>query len=349
MKRNILKLIIIMCVAGVFAFSLSFLPDIAHVKDTHAGSDLGVSSDFAKTTQKYVDSFIKSLKTAFLKVTDTSGISVSDLESEKSTLEVHFLDVGQGDCVLILAPTKAALIDAGLYTYGESITEYIDKQLEIKNLNKLDYVFLTHPDADHVGGFSTIFATNDFEIGEIYECGFERTDSETMYYVEKAMKENGLTPKESSLSDTYSLGDNATISVVGPVTEYEECNDNSLVLRLDHGENSYLFTGDAENMSENDMIYAGCNLDADVLKVAHHGSNTSTSEQFVAVVSPDYAIISVGEGNDYFHPHAGPLNILRHSGVHLFRTDEQGTIISTSDGNNIIFNTPPSEDWSTGN
>ena len=128
----------------------------------------------------------------------------------------------------------------------------------------------------------------------------------------------------------------------------DNANDYSVGILLEHGENRFLFTGDAEEDSERDMLESGLGLSADVFKAAHHGSRTANTEEFLEAVDPEYVVISCGEGNSYGHPHAEVLNRLRAMGVQVFRTDEEGTIVASSDGSSITFNVPPSESWQAG-
>ena len=125
-------------------------------------------------------------------------------------------------------------------------------------------------------------------------------------------------------------------------------NDYSIGVRVQFGENSFLFTGDAEEHSEEDMVSSGENLKADVYKAAHHGSRTANTEDFLKAVDPQYVVISCGEGNTYGHPHAEVLNRLREMGIQIFRTDDQGTIVAVSDGQTIVFNASPSDNWTPG-
>ena len=136
--------------------------------------------------------------------------------------------------------------------------------------------------------------------------------------------------------------------MLAPVQSYDDNNNNSIVLRLDYGDNSFLFTGDAESQAEADILASGADVEADVLKVGHHGSSTSTSDEFLAAVSPEYAVISCGEGNSYGHPHAETLNKLRQNGITVYRTDEQGTIVAESDGREITWSSSPSDTWQSG-
>ena len=147
----------------------------------------------------------------------------------------------------------------------------------------------------------------------------------------------------------YALGE-AQVTVVCPVKDDygSNANDYSVGVRVQFGENSFLFTGDGEEHSEEDMVESGEVLQADVYKAAHHGSRTASTEKFLQAVQPSYAVISCGEGNTYGHPHAEVLNRFREMGIQIFRTDDQGTVVAVSDGQNITFNMSPSDNWTPG-
>lgn len=266
---------------------------------------------------------------------------------ENGSLEVHFIDVGQGSCTLIVyydvtgEPTDAMLIDSGYYQYGTKVQNYIQKL----GIDTLDYVVGTHPDSDHIGAMDVIITK--FDCGTILLPEYQRDDIGAWYYMKQAMEQKYYTYSIPTVGDTYTLG-GAFFTVLSPSKLYEECNDNSIVIKLEYGDTSFLFPGDAEEFAETDIVNAGYDLSCDVYQVSHHGSNTSTSQVFLDAVSPMYAVISCAENNDYFHPHGAVLNRLRDANVQLFRTDEQGSIICTSDGTNLIWNCSPSTTWQAG-
>lgn len=264
------------------------------------------------------------------------GQTVSD------DLQVHFLDVGQGDATLIICGEDAMLIDAGGNSEGTRVQAY----LESRHISGLTYLVGTHPDADHIGGLDVVLTK--FDCDYIFMPEFEK-ETKTYEDVIAAAKYKNKKITHPRAGETYPLGD-AEFTILGPLKPYaSNANDASVCLRLEHGENVFLFTGDAEEKAEADMLAAGEDLKADVYKVAHHGSRTATTEPFFEAVSPEYAVISCGEDNSYGHPHAEVLNRLRAAGVKLFRTDEQGTIVVDSDGRNLTFNCSPSESWQAGN
>lgn len=255
-------------------------------------------------------------------------------------MEVHFMDVGQGDATLITCGGHAMLIDTGDDTKGTAIQNYLQKQ----KITKLDYLVLTHPDADHIGGAPVIITK--FDIGNVFVSNFEK-DNKTYQKLIQSLDDKrikALTPKVNS---TYTLG-TAGITILAPSGTYDNPNDASIALLLKNGSRSFLFTGDAGEDAEKDILKTGIDISADVYKVGHHGSKYSTSKDFFEAVDPFYAVISCGEGNSYGHPHAETLNTLRTSGVLVYRTDEAGTIVASTDGKSISFNVPASDSWKAG-
>ena len=255
-------------------------------------------------------------------------------------MEVHFLDVGQGDATLITCDGHAMLIDAGDDTKGTAIQNYLKKQ----KIKSLDYLILTHPDTDHIGGAPVIITK--FEIAKVFVSNFEK-DSNSYRKLIQALDDKSLKGLTPTVNSKYKLG-TAEFTILAPNDTYDAPNDSSIALLLKNGKNSFLFTGDAEATAEMDILANGIDISADVYKVGHHGSRSSTSQRFFKAVKPDYAVISCGEGTSYGHPHAETLNTLRTNGVAVYRTDEDGTIIATSDGKTISFNVPASETWKAG-
>ena len=278
----------------------------------------------------------------------TAGTQAEDISAaasgvfrDGSTLEVHYLDVGQGDATLIVCGDGAMLIDAGNNSWGDDVRDY----LEYQGVEDLDYVIGTHPDADHIGGLDVVMEA--FDCGTVIMPDYEK-ETKTYEEVIDVMNQKGLELTLPQVGTVYELGE-AAFTIVAPQGDYgDNANDYSVGILLEHGENRFLFTGDAEEDSEADMLNSGMDLSADVFKAAHHGSRTANTEAFLERVDPGYVVISCGEGNSYGHPHAEVLNRLREMGIKVFRTDEEGTITATSDGSSITFNVPPSESWKAG-
>lgn len=257
-----------------------------------------------------------------------------------SEMAVHFIDVGQGDATLIICDDEAMLIDAGDNNQGTKIQNYLQKQ----GVKSLKYVIATHPDADHIGGMDVVLYK--FNCDTIVMTDEEK-DSNTYRDVIDTMKGKGYKNTKPVVGNTYTLGD-AEFTIVGPKRITDDSNNNSVAILLKHGENEFLFTGDAEETQEADIVKSGISLDVDVYKVGHHGSKTSSSTELLNLATPTYAVISCGEGNSYGHPHAETLNNLRSNKVKVFRTDEQGSIVATSNGTEIKWNCSPSETWQAG-
>lgn len=271
-----------------------------------------------------------------------STISVSENASEEKTeMSVHFLDVGQGDATLVVNGDHAMLIDAGVDDCGTKLQLYLEKQ----GVKYLDYLILTHTDADHIGAADVI--VTKFQIGTVLMGDYPKNTA-TYRDTLSALKEKDLSYVFPSASNTYMLGD-AAITFIGPGKEYDNANDTSLCFILQKGNITFLFTGDASAEVEKNMIDAGWDLHAEVYHVAHHGSRYSSSEAFIEKIFPLYAVISCGANNEYGHPHAQTLNTLRKYGVELFRTDEQGVIIVTTSGSELEWNCAPSNTWIPGN
>lgn len=259
---------------------------------------------------------------------------------DPQTMEVHFLDVAQGDSTLVICDGHAMLIDAGDDTKGTAIQNYLKKQ----KIKSLDYLILTHPDADHIGGAPVVITK--FDISKVFVSNFEK-DNKTYQKLIQSLDDKRLKALTPAVKSTYSLG-SAEFTILAPSDTYDTPNDSSIALLLKNGKNTFLFTGDAEADAEKDILSTGIDISADVYQVGHHGSKSSTSRKFLRTVDPAYAVISCGEGNSYGHPHAETLNTLRIYGVAVYRTDEEGTIIATSDGKTITFNVPASETWKAG-
>lgn len=256
---------------------------------------------------------------------DSVSGSVSDnLEG----MEVHFLNVGQADCSLIkFSDGSNVLIDAGNNADGSYITEYLQNE----DVKKLDVVVGTHPHEDHIGSLDTVI--KNFDVGAVYMPDDIAT-TKTFEDVIDAIDEKGLSITEPVMGDTFNVG-GGTFKILGPQKKYSDHNNNSIVLKLTYGDVSFMFTGDAEAEAESDILSKGYDLKADVLKVGHHGSSTSTSDAWLTAVSPSYAVIQSETGNDYGHPHKETIEKLNNAKIQIFRNDTMGEIVMKSDGKNI--------------
>ncbi|WP_019227482.1 ComEC/Rec2 family competence protein [Sedimentibacter sp. B4] len=289
-------------------------------------------------------------------VSNTSQ-DTTNTSDNNSGLIVYFLDVGQADCTLIQLPNgEEVLIDAGNYGDGS----YIKNYLENLNVDDIEYFILTHPHEDHIGSAKEII--NNFTVKKIYMPDVLASSNlyeSTMLAIENKDIETIFAKPGLKIIDSPDL----KLELLSPKSMYySELNEYSAVARLEYDNTSFLFTGDAESVSELEMLGGGFNLDSDVLKVGHHGGRTSSSIDFLKAVTPEYSIISCGEDNSYGHPHIETLNRLSDIGSEIYRTDELGTIVAVSNGKDIsitsdevmeiplapleILNTPPVPDSS---
>ncbi|GAA0123025.1 MULTISPECIES: ComEC/Rec2 family competence protein [Clostridium] len=247
-------------------------------------------------------------------------------------LMVHFIDVGQADSILIEQGNSTMLIDAGNNDDGKIIKDYLKK----RNITKIDYLVGTHPHEDHIGAMDDIIY--EFEIGKIFMPKKTAT-TKTYRDVVTAANKKSLKFTAPKVGESFNMGE-AVFTILAPIKDYEDANNSSIVLKMKYGNNTFLFTGDAESSSEQDILNSKNDLSADLLKLGHHGSRTSSSDKFLDAVKPKYGIISCEKNNDYGHPHVETVKKMRERNIKLYRTDEQGTIVATSDGNEITFNKP---------
>lgn len=243
--------------------------------------------------------------------------------STTSNLEIYYFDVGQADSIFLNNNGYTMLIDAGNNSDGENIVKFLKE----KNISDIDVVLGTHPHEDHIGGLDDIIKS--FEIGKIYMPDAIST-SKTFSDVLDVIEEKEYSVNIPIVDEVFNLND-MKFKVIYTGTDEDDLNDYSIVLRVDFGSTSYLFTGDISSSVEKDLLDKDINVD--VLKVAHHGSNYSSSEKFLNIVNPKYAIISVGYNNKYDHPSSEILERLKNSNV--YRTDKDGTIKIDSDGKSI--------------
>jgi competence protein ComEC len=278
--------------------------------------------------------FVLSGCTSDIQSTSTNIPNEKEKVVVSGKLKVHFIDVGQADSILIEQDSKYMLIDAGNNADGKLVKNYLIEQ----GVKTLEYVIGTHPHEDHIGGLD--YVINDFNINKIYLPKATST-TKTFQDVVVAIKNKGMKASIPKPGETFNLG-LAKCTILAPnSSEYSSLNNNSVVIKLEFGSNSFLFTGDAEDISEKEILAKGFNVKADLLKVGHHGSRTSTTNEFLSKVNPKYAVISCAAENDYGHPHKETISKLKSKNIPIYRTDELGTIIATSDGKTITFNKKP--------
>lgn len=272
---------------------------------------------------------IKDIKNNVASVSNVTNNSENVKLQDNVNLEVYFLDVGQADSILIKLEDEYMLIDAGNNEDGVKLVNYFN-ELGIKEFK---YVFGTHPHEDHIGGMDDII--NNFKIDNYYMPD-KITTTKTFEDVLDALINNNLQYTILEKGDEFNLS-SANFKVIYAGDETNDINDSSIVLKLTYGNNSFLLTGDATSNVEKTLL--NDNIKSDVLKVAHHGSNYSSTDEFLDVVSPKYAVISVGKNNSYNHPSNSTLKKLNDRNIKLYRTDLDGTIKFTSDGENITITT----------
>lgn len=260
-----------------------------------------------------------------------SNVNPSDIP-ENSNFEVHFIDVGQADSALIECDGETMMIDGGNVADSNVVAAYLKKE----DVTELNYVVCSHAYEDHVGGLSGALSVTKAD--NIYA---PKTETNTKAYknFKKKAEEQNVEIKHPNVGDEIQLG-SSTVEFLGPVDENgKDLNSTSIVLKITYGNTSFLFTGDAESDEEEEILNSGADLKSTVLKVGHHGSRTSTSYPFLREVMPQYAVISVEKGNSYGHPNEETLSKLSDAGVEVYRTDESGDIVMTSDGNSISITT----------
>ncbi|MDR2700769.1 MAG: MBL fold metallo-hydrolase [Nitrososphaerota archaeon] len=245
------------------------------------------------------------------------------------TLQVVFLDVGQADCVLLKTDNYAMLIDAGNVGQDKLVLNYLIDY----GVTTLDYLVATHPHADHIGSMASVVKAMD-RIGMVMMPDKSHTIKAFENLI-NAIEEKDIPVNIPHPGDVFTLG-NANVQVIAPNSAvYNDLNDYSIVLRVEFGNTVFLFTGDADTKSENEQLTNGLTLKADVLKVGHHGSRTSSIQKYLNAVAPSYAVISCGADNTYGHPHKEAMTRLTGTGAAIYRTDEHGTIIFVTDGETI--------------
>lgn len=261
---------------------------------------------------------------------DFFGVFPKDLR-----LEVHFIDVGQGDSTLVISPGgKTLLIDAGNNDKGDEVTAYL-RSLDI---DRIDILIGTHPDADHIGGIDTVI--DSFSVGHFY-MPMKYHETKTFRDVLLAAERKGLPIEPVYAGDRFFFDPDIETLFLNPIKgkHYENNNSYSAVVFLRYRQSEFLFMGDADTENEADILRS-YPLKADILKLGHHGSSTSSSESFLTRIDPVAVVVSAGYKNKYGHPHKAVLDRLQKKNLPLYRTDEQGDIIIRTDGMTITANRP---------
>lgn len=265
------------------------------------------------------------------------GIGLTETGSETrqpvtldEEMQLHVIDVGQGDSTLIMSKDGIVLVDAGPGSAEDSLVEY----LKDVGITTIDYAIFTHPDEDHIGGADVVI--NNFEVKNVIMPNATKT-TKTFEKMIEAIEQSNANVIEATSGASYTLGDIAFRILAPNKASYDATNNYSVVVKLTYGNNTFMLTGDAESESESEILakYPASELRADFLKVGHHGSSTSTSTAFLTAVSPSIASISCGEDNKYNHPHRETIEKLQGANIKVYRTDLLSTIVFVCDGNTI--------------
>ena len=344
MKRIILVFVIISLVLSGCAASASSALSYANTT-TSAGAvsvtnAISVSQNdeiFEKNVETTTKVITSSHENTVITTKETANLSneiISQAIKIIRDLKVHFLDVGQSDCIIIELPTgENLIIDAGGNANEQTVLDYL-KKIGIK---RIDYMFFTHPHEDHIGSLDAVI--EKYDIVKLY---MPKVTIDTKAYddVLNAINNKNVEVFYPKVED-YVINDvdnHIYLKVMAPAKEeYVDFNNYSIILKLAYIDASFLFTGDAEDILEYEMIDSGMNIDVDVVKIGHHGSDTSTSEAFLTAASPQYAVISVGKDNTYGLPSQNVIDKLKNAGIEIYRTDELGTIVASSNGKKISF------------
>lgn len=273
--------------------------------------------------------------------TEKAAQAIVETVSETGEMKVHFLDVGQGLAILVQSDGQNLMYDGG----DRETSSFVVSYLKGHGVTTIDYLISSHYDSDHVAGL--IGCLNAFEVRNVINSDYVH-DSQTYESFVDAVQKKGLTMQHPAVGTEFSFGTGSFTILAPAVIDPEDSNDNSVAIRLMNGSNSFLFTGDAESKSEEQMCSSGIDLSCDVLVPGHHGSATATSWELLQAAVPEYAVISCGSGNSYGHPHKDTMDKLQAMEVQVYRTDLQGTVVAVSDGTDIQWDQEPCNDYTPG-
>ncbi|HOD93738.1 MAG TPA: ComEC/Rec2 family competence protein [Clostridia bacterium] len=251
---------------------------------------------------------------------------------QEDSMQVHFIDVGQGDCILLQDSEHNILIDTGSVNMSKKVLRF----LKDHNVDTIDMVVLTHPHEDHIGSFKDI--SEKYDIDLVLKSPVIR-DNYTYKNTEKEIQTKGITSLIPLYGEIFRYGEMIFTILTDANLKYEEINNYSIALKLDHMGNTFIFTGDLESEAEHNILDNRMDIDCDVLKIAHHGGSSSTTSEFLYKTSPIYAIIQLGTDNDYGYPHKTIISRLKVHNINTYRTDLSGdiTVVSTEEGLSFKF------------
>lgn len=259
-------------------------------------------------------------------------------ETVSGNMEVHFLDAGQGDSILVQSEGVNLLIDAGTNEDEEMVVSYLKEQ----GVEKLDYVVATHPHIDHIGGMDAVIET--FPVGICF-LPEEMYDTESFQEVLTALNKEDVKVRHPEFMENYEIGNGRFVFITPDSTrQYEDINDSSLGIRLTNGTHSFLLCGDISRRIETEILDSGISIQSDVMKLNHHGSQDANSWKFLKSASPSFVVITCGTRNEFGHPHEKVMKRVEKLGAGVFRTDLQGTIVFESDGKSLTCSIGPEEE-----
>lgn len=269
-----------------------------------------------------------------------SNPSSGELDSNVETMQVHFLDVGQGLAILVQLGDEVLIYDGGERDTSSFVVAYIQNL----GITEIEYMISSHYDSDHVSGL--IGCLNAFEVKNVIGSNYKHNSKLYTSFI-KAVKEEGLVMQYPKVGSQFAFGD-AMITILAPHEIKKDSNANSVVVKLSYGECDFIFTGDADYASEREMVASGIDLDCEVLSLAHHGSSSGNSSLFLEKTNPETVVISCEKNNGYGHPHVEVVELLEAMEIEVFRSDVQGTVVATTDGKNIAWSEAPCNDYSDG-